>query len=160
MSAAVSTDSVWEVVERHLFAVLSFVTPSHEARSAGIVYVVQDRTFYISSGSETWKTRHIRANPRVSLTVTIPKRLPFVPFLKIPAAVATCQGTAEVLGVEAVDASIIKKIYRGMEVTDQLRAETRVIKVIPTGDFVTYGIGVPMIRMRNPEEARGRAPVA
>ena len=27
--------------------------------------------------------------------------------------------------------------------------------VTPSGDFVTYGIGVPLIRMRDPEEANG-----
>ncbi len=159
MPAPVTTDLVWSVVEKHVFAVLAYVTPAGEARSAGIVYVVDDHTFYISTGRATWKARHIRANPNVSLTITIPKRLPFFPFLQIPSAVATCQGTAEILGVENVDPSIVQRIYRGMEVTEQIRADTCVIKVTPTGDFVTYGIGIPMIRMRNPEQARGRAPV-
>ena len=99
-------------------------------------------------------------NPNVSLTITIPKHLPFLPFFKIPAAVATCQGTAEILGVEEVDSSIVERLYRGMEVTEQIRRETCVVKVVPAGDFVTYGIGVPMMRMRKPEVASGRAPVA
>ncbi|HSR46121.1 MAG TPA: pyridoxamine 5'-phosphate oxidase family protein [Acidimicrobiia bacterium] len=159
MSAPVTTELVWRVVDKHVFAVLALVTPAGEARSAGIVYVVDHHNFYISTGRETWKSRHIMANPNVSLTVTIPKRLPFVPFLKIPSAVATCQGTAEILDVGEVDPSIVQRIYRGMEVTEQIRRDTCVIKVTPTGDFVTYGIGVPMIRMRNPEEAQGRAPV-
>ena len=63
------------------------------------------------------------------------------------------------VSVTDVDESIVARLYRGLEVTDQLRAETCVIKVTPSGDFVTYGIGVPLIRMRDPEEASGRTPV-
>lgn len=63
MLAPVTTDLVWSVVEKHVFAVLAHVTPAGEARSAGIVYVVDDHTFYISTGRATWKARHIRANP-------------------------------------------------------------------------------------------------
>lgn len=29
----------------------------------------------------------------------------------------------------------------------------------PASDFVTYGIGLPMLKMRHPEQARGRAAV-
>ena len=130
-----------------------------EARSAGIVYVVDDRTFYISTETDTWKARHIKANSNVSLTITIPKRIPFMPFVKIPAAVATCQGTAAVLGVDDVDGPIVERLYRGLEVTDEMRAKTCVIKVTPRGDFVTYGVGVSLMTMRKPEESAGRAPV-
>ena len=160
MPAPVTTESVWETLEKHVFAVLAYVTPAGEARSAGIVYVLADRNFFISTGTDTWKVRHIRENPNVSLTVTIPKRLPFLPFIKIPAAVATCQGTAEILSVDEVDAAIVERLYRGMQVTEEMRSSTSVIKVAPRDDFVTYGIGVSLAQMRNPEDARGRAPVA
>lgn len=160
MPAPVTTDSVWETLEKHVFAVLAYVTPAGEARSAGVVYIVADRRFYISTGTDSWKVRHIRENPNVSLTVTIPKRLPFLPFIRIPAAVATCQGTAEILSVDEVDAAIVARLYRGMEVTEEIRSNTSVIKVAPRDDFVTYGIGVSLARMRNPEDAQGRVPVA
>ena len=159
MPAAVTTDSIWDVVDTHLFGVLAYVTPSNEARSAGIVYVVDDRTFFISTERDTWKARHIAMNPHVSLTITIPKRIPFMPFIKIPAAVATCQGSAEILGVEDIDSAIVKRLYRGLEVTEEMRAKTCVIKVTPNGDFVTFGVGVSLSTMRKPEESVGRAPV-
>ncbi len=159
MSAPVTTDSVWKAVESNPFGVLAFVNPAGEARSAGVVYTVRNRTFYITTGCDTWKARHIRTNPHVSLTVTIPKRVPFLPFVKVPSAVATCQGTATILPVDAVDRQILERLYRGLELTDERLAGSCIIEVRPSGDFVTYGIGVPMIRMREPEEAIGRAPV-
>jgi hypothetical protein len=37
--------------------------------------------------------------------------------------------------------------------------ESCVIEVVPKGDFITYGVGISLMEMRNPELARGRAPV-
>ena len=39
------------------------------------------------------------------------------------------------------------------------RAEATLLEIVPEGSFLTYGIGVPLMKMRNPEEARGRVPV-
>jgi hypothetical protein len=38
-------------------------------------------------------------------------------------------------------------------------AEATVIQVTPVGDFLTYGVGMPMLQMRDTVRARGRAPV-
>jgi hypothetical protein len=40
------------------------------------------------------------------------------------------------------------------------QALSRVIEIIPEGHFVTYGVGVSLLRMRNASAARGRAPVS
>jgi len=39
-------------------------------------------------------------------------------------------------------------------------AESCVIEVVPEKDFITYGIGMPLMQMRRPEKARGRISVA
>ena len=39
-------------------------------------------------------------------------------------------------------------------------AASCVIEVIPQKDFITYGVGIPLMQMRFPEKARGRAAVA
>jgi hypothetical protein len=33
------------------------------------------------------------------------------------------------------------------------------VEITPVGEFVTYGVGVRLMDMREPEKARGRAPV-
>lgn len=33
------------------------------------------------------------------------------------------------------------------------------IKVTPQGEFITYGVGMPLMQMRFPDKARGRADV-
>ena len=75
MALPTTAEEIWPLVEKWPFGVLSFVTPKGESRSAGVMYKVKDRTLYVLTGPETWKAKHIDANPNVSMTVTI-QRLP------------------------------------------------------------------------------------
>jgi hypothetical protein len=159
MSAPITTDQVWKEVEKQIFAVLGMVTAKGEARTVGIVYAVRDRHIYITSGKDAWKTKYIEQNPHVSLTVTIPKRIPFLPWIHIPAATITFQGEASLLGVEDVEPEIRKKLLKGLEIDDEFIANTSVIRVQPRGHFLTYGVGVSLLTMRKPQEAGGRVPV-
>ncbi|NJN83274.1 MAG: pyridoxamine 5'-phosphate oxidase family protein [Caldilineaceae bacterium] len=157
--AELTTAQVWEEIEKNLFAVLGMVTPNGEARTVGIVYNVQDRKIYIGSKTDAWKVRHIAQNPHVSLTVPIVKRVPFMPWLKIPSATITFSGTAQVMEPAAVDPDALRALYHGMAEDEVTLATTRVIVIEPKGDFVTFGVGVRLLQMRNPKLARGRAPV-
>ena len=159
MSSSITTDQVWREVEKQLFAVIGMVTARGEARTAGIVYVVRGRQIYIATNQHAWKTKHIAQNPRVSLTVTIPKGIPLMPWIKIPAATITFRGEASVLGLQAVDPEILKTLLRGLEVTEDLVANACVIRVQPVGQFITYGVGVSLMTMRKTDEARGRVGV-
>jgi nitroimidazol reductase NimA-like FMN-containing flavoprotein (pyridoxamine 5'-phosphate oxidase superfamily) len=158
--AELTQDLIWQEIEKNVFAVLGMVTADGEARTVGIVYVVHDRTLYIGSQKDTWKVKHIAANPHVSMTVAIPKSVPLMPWFKIPAATVTFSGTAEVLGADAVGDAVIAKLFRGMKNVEELKRDFAVIAVKPTGHFVTYGVGVSLMEMRDPAKARARVPVA
>ncbi len=160
MGIVLSSKQVWDVLENNLFAVLGMVTANGEARTVGIVYVVHERKLYIATSKNTWKARHIRGNPHVSLTVTIPKRIMFMPWIKIPAATITFSGTGTVLNPKDVGKDVSSSLLRGLETDTETIASMSVIEVQPVGDFITYGVGIPMMAMRNPEKASGRAPVA
>jgi hypothetical protein len=159
MPATPSTEHVWEEVSRQIFAVLGFVSAKGEARTAGIVYTVAGRELYLGTDRRSWKTRHIEGNPNVSLTVTIAKRIPFVPWIKIPPATVTFQGKAAVLTLDQAPPKVQRALFRGLELNAEARERVCVIRVQPAGEFVTYGVGVPLLTMRKPEPARGRAPV-
>lgn len=156
MPAAVTTDSVWKEVERRLFAVLAMVTDDGEARSAGIVYAVHERRLYVGTGKKTWKRRWVEGNPNVSLTVTIPKSIPFFPWLKIPDATITLQGEGRVVEIDELPDPARDRLFHGVEVDP---AEQCAIVIDPHGRFLTYGVGVSLMTMRKPEESRGSAPV-
>ena len=156
MPTSITTDQVWEELARQLFAVIGMVTARGQVRTAGIVYVVRDRSIYFATSRDTWKAKHIAGNPRVSLTVTIPKRIPLMPWLKIPAATITFQGQASIHRLEDVDRGIHQTLMRGLEVAEDFVANACVIRVQPEGQFLTYGVGVPLRIMRRPNEAGAR----
>ena len=154
-----SSELVWQALQKELFAVLGMVTAKGEARTVGIVYTSHEHKLYIASKKETWKVRHIRQNPSVSMTVTIPKRVPFLPWIKIPSATITFSGQAAVLNPEHVDPSVLQSLLRGLATNAEMLATMCVIEVQPVGDFITYGVGIPLLTMRHPDKARGRVPV-
>lgn len=45
MTNPATTEIVWNAIEKELFAVLGMVTPDQEARTVGIVYIVNDKKF-------------------------------------------------------------------------------------------------------------------
>ncbi len=160
MTDTLSTDQVWEAVEKELFAVLGMVTAAGESRTAGIVYIVENRTFYISTGKASWKARHIAGNPHVSLTIPIAKRVPLMPWIKVPAATITCSGTARVLDTNEMPQPVLKAIFRDSASDPAVLENSVIIEVVPRGDFVTYGVGVSLMEMRDTAAARGRVPVS
>lgn len=151
-----TTAEVWKAIDDGIFGVLAFVNRDGHARSAGVCYVVDNRALLITSGRNAWKVRHITENPHVSMTVTLPKHIPFLPFLKVPAATVTFQGEAEILEVTDVDELVSGRLLRGLELDRDVVRDTVIIRVVPRGDFVTYGVAMPLVRMRKPDEARGR----
>ena len=160
MTVQVTTAQVWQEIEQNMFAVLGMVTPTGEARTVGIVYVVDERKLYIGTQKAAWKAKHIARNPHVSLTIPLAKRIPFMPWIKIPAATITFPGVANVLAPSEVKADLLNKLYRDVAKDEKTMAASCVIEVTPQGDFITYGVGIPLLQMRFPDKARGRVAVA
>ena len=158
--ADLTSEQVWNELKKELFAVLGMVTSKSEARTAGIVYIVHDHKIYISTQTQEWKTRHVQGNPHVSITVPIAKRIPFMPWIKIPAATITFSGTAKVFEAKNMNSHILHLLLRGQETDPEILATLSVLEIEPKGEFVTYGIGIPLIKMSDPKLARRRAPVA
>jgi nitroimidazol reductase NimA-like FMN-containing flavoprotein (pyridoxamine 5'-phosphate oxidase superfamily) len=159
MSNPATTEKVWEAIHKELFAVLGLVTRQGESRTVGIAYIVKDRKFYIGTGQGTWKARHIRENPKVSLTIPIAKRIPVAPWVKIPQATISFSGTARIIPRPEAPANLLRTVFRHMADDQEFMKENCLIEVEPVGDFITYGIGIPLMHMQHPELAQGRAPV-
>ena len=160
MSVELTAAQVWQAIEKELFAVIGMVTARREARTVGVMYFVRDRKLYVGTESDTWKARHIAGNPHVSVTVPIAKRIPIMPWIKVPAATITFSGTARVLPAIEAPAELVRAAFRGIADDAGVLPELCLIEITPAGQFLTYGIGVPLMRMRHPEQARGRAPVS
>ncbi len=159
MTNPATTDIVWKAINGELFAVLGMVTENQESRTVGIVYIVNDRKFYIGTGLKTWKARHIKKNPNVSLTIPIAKRIPIMPWIKIPQATITFAGTAKIIPGPDASLDLLRSVFRHLADDQVFMKDNCLIEVTPVGEFITYGVGIPLMQMREPEQSRGRAPV-
>lgn len=160
MTNPATTENVWERINKELFAILGMVTEDQEARTVGIVYIVNDKKLYIGTGLQTWKARHIKNNPSISMTIPVAKRIPVAPWVKIPQATITFSGSAKVIPGNEAPKDLLKAVFRHKAEDTEFMKDSCLIEVTPEGDFITYGIGIPMIKMRHPELARGRASVS
>ena len=52
---------------------------------------------------------------------------------------------------------LLRAVYRELADSEQFLAGTCLIEVTPEKEFITYGVGIPLMQMRYPEKARGRA---
>ena len=159
MTIQLTTEQVWQALEKELFAVMGMVTARQESRTVGVVYMVNHRRLYIGTSKNAWKARHIARNPHVSLTIPIAKRIPFMPWIKIPAATITFSGTARLLSPQEASPEILQALFQDLADQDALIADAALIEVIPEKDFITYGVGMPLRQMRDTEKARGRVAV-
>jgi nitroimidazol reductase NimA-like FMN-containing flavoprotein (pyridoxamine 5'-phosphate oxidase superfamily) len=160
MTLQLNSQQVWQAIEKEMFAVVGMVTSQHEARTVGIVYAVQNRKLYLGTGQQSWKARHISRNPHVSVTIPIAKRIPFMPWIKIPAATITFSGTARVLPAAESTAELLQLVFRDAATDAAMVANSCLIEITPQKEFVTYGVGISLQEMRFPEKARGRAAVS
>jgi hypothetical protein len=154
----ITSADVWKAIGRENFMVIGMVSAKGEARTAGVMHHVHDGRLWFTTNDREWKARHIAGNPSVSVTVPIPKRVPLMPWIKVPAATITFTGVAETIPAADLPSDVSDALLHGLEVADGGERGALVgIGVEPTGDFVTYGVGVSVLGMRDTELARGRA---
>ncbi len=156
--AEVTSAQVWAELGKQVFAVVGMVSARGQGRTVGIVPMVHDGAVWFLSKEGEWKVKHLRANDEISVTVPICKRVPFLPFIKVPAATITFAATATVLPRAEVADEVWHKLTNGLELG--AATEHVGVRLVPHGDFVTYGVGTSLLGMRDTEQARGRAPVA
>jgi hypothetical protein len=156
--AELTTDQVWRVLEKQNFMVVGMVSARGQARTAGVMPYTVDRTLWFTTSDQEWKARHIAVNPEVSVTVAIPKRVPLLPWIKVPAATITFSGVAEVVPADRMPAAARDALTKGVKNTEGSDGTLLGIGVRPVGDFITYGVGVSVVKMRDTLAARGRAP--
>ena len=158
MAARLTTEQVWHQVAKASFAVLSQVTPSGEPRSSGVVYKTVGRRLYVAVAPDSWKARHIAASGRVA--VTVPVRRGGILSLVAPIPPATISFHATAI-VHQAGSPEVRSLLRELAslIPKERQASRSIIEILPEGEFLTYALGVPLRKMRDPAAARGRVPV-
>jgi len=157
--APLTRDLVWRTVARRSFAVLTHVTPAGAPRSSGIVYTAAADRMFVVVANDSWKARHIVHDGRVAITV--PVRRGGLLSLLFPIPPATISFAAEATvhpGTSVLDSPRLTTL--AALVPPERRSASTLIEIRPTGTYVTYGIGVPLTKMRDTTRSRARVPVA
>jgi hypothetical protein len=154
-----STEQVWDRVAKESFAVISHVTPSGEPRSSGVLYKVLGRRLYVAVAPDGWKARHIAADGRVAVTVPVRRGGILSLVAPIPPATISFHGTAVVHPAGSPEVGALSEAL-GSLLPAERRASASIVEVAPQGAFLTYGVGVPLLKMRTPATAWARVPVA
>jgi hypothetical protein len=150
-------ERVWGTLAKSSFAVMSHVTASGEPRSSGVVYGTDGRRVLVVVAADSWKARTIREGQIVSFTVPIRRGGLLALLFPIPPAVINFRARAHVGEPCMLDRdSLPPKFARLLPPTSE---PSCVLELTPEGNFLTYGIGVSLMKMRDPEAAQARVPV-
>jgi Pyridoxamine 5'-phosphate oxidase len=154
-----TSDQVWHQLAKASFAVVSYVTPTGKPRSSGVVFTTVGRRLYFATAVDSWKARQITANGQVAVTVPVRRGGIMSLLLPIPPATITFHASAIVHPASKLKEPSLAKQLAPLQPA-QRRTASRVIEVIPEGQFLTYGIRVPLRQTANPDLALARVPVA
>jgi hypothetical protein len=149
---------IWRELERASFAVVGYTTPAGEPRSSGVLYVAEGHRLYVVVAGDSWKARHIALSGRVAVTVPVRRGGLLSLLAPIPPATISFPGNATVRPAgEPGSGSLPSRLARMLPA--ERRASSTIIEIQPDGRFVTYGIGVRLLRMRDPAASRATVPV-
>ena len=154
-----TSEQAWHALAKASFAVLGYVTPSGEPRSSGVVYKTVGRRLYVAVAPDSWKATHVAASGRVA--VTVPVRRGGILSLVAPIPPATISFRATAIAYPAGSPKV-RSLTK--ELGSLLPAERRdaacIIEILPEGEFLTYAVGVPLRKMRDPSAALARVRVS
>lgn len=153
-----SGEQVWRAIHQASFAVVAFMTPSGDPRSSGVVFKTIGRRLFVAVAPDSWKARHVAANGRVAVTVPVRRGGVLSLVLPIPPATISFHGAATVHPAGSPRVRALTKEL-GSLIPPERRASACVIEIVPEGAFLTYAVGVPLRRMRDPVASIARVPV-
>jgi hypothetical protein len=157
-SPRLTADNVWRALGKQSFAVMSHVTASGEPRSSGVVYGADGGRLLVVVAASSWKARTIADGQLVAITVPVRRGWILSMLFPIPPAVICFRARAHVGEACMLDRDALPKQFASM--LPPTETPSCVIELTPEGNFLTYGIGVSLMAMRDPEVALARVPVA
>jgi hypothetical protein len=155
---SLSTEQVWRAIAKGSFAIVGYTTPANDPRSSGVIYKVLGRRLFVAVAQDSWKAKHIPASGRVAVTVPVRRGGLLSLVAPIPPATISFHATARVHTAGSAEVAPLLKELAPL-LPKERRSDSCIIEIVPEGMFVTYGIGVSLKSMRDPDAARGRVPV-
>lgn len=150
-------EQVWRALAEASFAILSYVTPKGKPRSSGVVYKTLEGRLFVAVAPKSWKAKHVGASGGVAVTVPVRRCGILSLVFPIPPATISFHATAIVHQAGSPDVRSLLEELSSLLPTER-RTSSCLIEILPEGEFLTYGLGVPLRKMRNPAAALARVP--
>lgn len=146
-------NEVRRILRKKNWLVLGTVDDKNFPHSSVVVYQSDGYTLYCLTGKNTLKAKNIRSNSKVSVTLPFRKNF-FHKIIPTPPAELHFTAEAEIKPFEDKDArKIFSKYLKYLENVDS-QEESIWLKITPSKRILTYGVGIKLLKMRKPEEAR------
>jgi hypothetical protein len=152
-----TTERVWDALEKASFAVISSVTPEGKPRASGVVCAAARRHLYVVSAPDSWKARQISDGDEVAVTVPIRRGGVLSLVAPIPPATVSFHARATVHPAGSVSIESVSKKLASL--LPQERRTGCLLELVPDGSFLTYGLGVSLQDMAKPAAALAHVPV-
>ena len=141
------------ILKEKNWLVLSTVDEKNQPHSSVIMYQSDGNILYFETGLNTLKSKNIQKNNKVS--ITIPFRKGFLHKV-IPSPPAELHFKATIESVPKDNEEARKILAKFLKYSEKAGAEDDSVwfKITPSNLIATYGVGVSLSSMRNPEKAR------
>ena len=153
------TNEVWRDIGKQSFAVLSHLDDAGEPRSSGVVYALVDHRIFVAVAPDSSKGRHLKTGDRVSITVPVRRGGLLSLLFPIPPATISFHASVTMHPAGSITRSVLPdKLQRLLPDADG--SPMCILELAPEGRFLTYGVGVSLMDMRNPEIAGAHVPTS
>ncbi len=154
-----TTERVWNEIEKASFAVISYVTPAGKPRSSGVMCAAVGHRLYLVTDPGSWKARQISDGDQVAVTIPIRRGSLLSLVAPIPPATVSFHAKATVhpagsVSIESVSGKLASQLPK------ERRGTSCLLELVPEGDFLTYGRGVSLQDMAKPAAAQAHVPVS
>jgi hypothetical protein len=133
--------------------VLSTVDKENKPHSSVVVYQSDGKVIFIQTGNDTIKAKDIELNEKVSITIPFRKNF-FHKLIPAPPAELHFTSKASIRSKGDEEAKKVYSKYLKYLEDEELPSESVWIRIEIPDVIATYGVGVSMFKMRDPEKAR------
>jgi hypothetical protein len=146
-------EKVRKVIKESMWLVLTTLDKNNIPYSSVLVYQSDGNTIICQTGEDTLKANNVRGNKHVAVTIPIRKNL-LHKIIPAPPAEIHFTTTAEIIQRDDKEAKVIFSKYLTHTEKSNLPQDYIWLKILIPSKVTTYGVGVPLLKMRNPLIAR------
>ena len=141
-------ETIWHEITKSSFAILGYTTPAGDPRSSGVVYKTRAGRMYVVVAADSWKAKHIAIAGRVSVVVPVHRGGPLALVAPIPPGTISFHAEAT---VRELNQSELGPLWDELAplLPEGRAAHARLIELVPTGQFLVFGVHVPLMKMRD-----------